>query len=82
MKKNEDRLQHWIKYNSESFKSNNNIITIPVVVHVVYYNSTENISTAQVQSQIDILNEDFRRLNMDSLPPKCIEINNEPRSIP
>ena len=41
-------------------------ITIPVVVHVVYNNSTENISDAQVQSQIDILNEDFRRLNADA----------------
>ena len=38
-----------------------------IVVHVVYYNSTENISTAQVQSQIDILNEDFRRLNADAV---------------
>jgi hypothetical protein len=42
------------------------VITIPVVVHVVYNNSTENISTAQIQSQIDVLNEDFRRLNSDA----------------
>lgn len=41
------------------------VITIPVVVHVVYNTATENISDAQVQSQIDILNEDFRRLNPD-----------------
>ncbi len=43
------------------------IITIPVVVHVIYHNSTENISNAQIKSQIDILNEDFRLLNPDSL---------------
>ncbi|NRA97122.1 MAG: zinc metalloprotease, partial [Planctomycetes bacterium] len=30
-------------------------------VHVVYRTATQNISTAQVQSQIDVLNEDFRR---------------------
>jgi hypothetical protein len=42
------------------------IITIPVVVHVIYSNSQENISAAQVQSQIDVLNEDFRRLNADA----------------
>ena len=42
------------------------VITIPVVVHVVYNNSTENISDAQVQSQIDVLNDDFRRLNSDA----------------
>ena len=35
-------------------------------MHVVYNNSTENISDAQIQSQIDILNEDFRRLNADA----------------
>jgi hypothetical protein len=42
------------------------IITIPVVVHVVYNNSTENISDAQIQSQLQVLNEDFRRLNADA----------------
>jgi hypothetical protein len=42
------------------------IISIPVVVHVLYRNSTENISVAQIQSQIDVLNEDFRRTNPDA----------------
>lgn len=39
------------------------VYTIPVVFHVVYQNATENISDAQLISQIDVLNEDFRRLN-------------------
>ena len=39
------------------------MVTIPVVFHVIYANETENISDAQIQSQLDILNEDFRRLN-------------------
>ncbi|OBX20920.1 hypothetical protein BAA08_14660 [Bizionia sp. APA-3] len=42
------------------------IISLPVVVHVLYRNSTENISVAQIQSQIDVLNEDFRRNNPDA----------------
>ncbi len=42
------------------------IITIPVVVHVIYSNTTENISEAQIQSQIDVINEDFRRTNSDA----------------
>ena len=42
------------------------VITIPVVVHVVYRTATENISDAQIQSQIDVLNADFRRLNSDA----------------
>ncbi len=41
-------------------------ITIPVVVHVVYNTSAENISAAQIQSQIDVLNQDFRRTNPDA----------------
>jgi|ETNmetMinimDraft_26_1059896.scaffolds.fasta_scaffold08511_2 hypothetical protein len=64
MQNNENNLQDWIENQTES--SSSTILTIPVVVHVVYYNSNENISTAQVQSQIDILNEDFRRLNTDA----------------
>ena len=42
------------------------VYTIPVVVHVVWNTASENISDAQVQSQIDVLNEDFRRLNSDA----------------
>jgi hypothetical protein len=41
------------------------LITIPVVVHVVHGNSKENISDAQVESQIDVLNRDFRAKNAD-----------------
>jgi PKD repeat protein len=39
------------------------VYTIPVVFHVVYQNATENISDAQLLSQIDVLNDDFRKLN-------------------
>ncbi|NJB87287.1 hypothetical protein GGR26_003067 [Lewinella marina] len=39
------------------------VITIPVVVHVVYNTAAENISDAQVQSQIDALNDLFRATN-------------------
>jgi len=42
------------------------VITIPVVVHVVYNTTSENISTAQINSQIDVLNKDFRRTNTDA----------------
>ena len=43
----------------------NEIIYIPVVVHVLYKNSPENISDAQVKSQFDVLNKDFRMMNAD-----------------
>ena len=42
------------------------IINIPVYVHVVYSNSNENISNAQVASQISVLNADFRKTNSDA----------------
>ncbi|MEX5301232.1 hypothetical protein [Kocuria sabuli] len=38
---------------------------IPVVVHVVYKTPDQNISQAQVGSQIKVLNEDFRAGNAD-----------------
>lgn len=41
------------------------VITIPVVVHIVYKRSAENISVAQVKSQITVLNKDFRAKNSD-----------------
>ena len=40
-------------------------ITIPVVVHVLYNSAEQNITDAQVQSQIDVLNEDFTATNDD-----------------
>lgn len=40
---------------------------IPVVVHIVHHGGVENISDAQVFSQIDVLNKDFRRRNADTI---------------
>lgn len=44
-------------------------LVIPVVVHIIYQNPNNawNISDAQVHSQMDILNEDFLRLNPDTV---------------
>jgi Pregnancy-associated plasma protein-A len=46
------------------------VTVIPVVVHVVWKTADQNISDAQVQSQIDVLNRDYRKANPDvaSLP--------------
>lgn len=69
--KNEQRLENEItkyiqryrKIEETEFRSG--VVVIPVVVHVVYNNARENISDAQIQSQIDALNRDFRRSNAD-----------------
>jgi len=39
---------------------------IPVVVHVIHRGGPENISDAQVKSQIDVLNRDYRKKNPDT----------------
>src|SRR5918996_465128 len=39
------------------------ICAIPTVVHVVSKTAAQNISDAQIQSQIDVLNRDFRMTN-------------------
>ncbi len=58
----EAQIQEYLKNNPER---DNLVINIPVVVHVVYKTSTQNISDAQIQSQMTVLNQDFRKLNPD-----------------
>jgi len=41
------------------------VVTIPVVVHVIWNIASENINDAQIQSQIAVLNKDFRKQNTD-----------------
>ena len=64
-----DSVERFTKsYIATSFSNNSKtVITIPVVVHVLYSLNWQNISDAQIQSQIDVLNEDYRRLNSDTI---------------
>lgn len=57
---------HTLAIETSGERNVNGVITIPVVVHVLYNNSTENISDAQILSQIQVLNDDFRRFNADA----------------
>ncbi len=41
------------------------VVTIPVVVHVVYQEEAQNIADKQILSQIAVLNRDFRARNPD-----------------
>lgn len=52
----------------DPIQDNLGIIDIPVYVHVVYNTALENISNTQIQSQIDVLNADFRDTNTNLLP--------------
>jgi hypothetical protein len=66
LEKSQSTIEQWLQTHQQFNPKSNTIDTIPVVVHVVYANATQNISDAQVKSQIRILNEDFGRLNPDS----------------
>jgi len=62
--------QLYQQYLSAAQKGQRAVITIPVVVHAVHDGDTvggsENISDAQVLSQIDALNIDYRKMNPDT----------------
>jgi len=64
MQVEESVIQNWIANNPESLMLN--VITIPVVVHIVYKTSAQNISDNDVYSQIQVLNDDFRKTNSDA----------------
>lgn len=48
-------------------KSNDSTIVIPIVFHVVHLYGQENISDQQIYRQVQILNEDFQKLNADTI---------------
>ncbi len=60
----EEQTQNYIRRGQQ--RAVNGIVTIPVVVHIVYRTSTQNISDSQIQSQLTVLNDDFRRFNSDA----------------
>ncbi|MCH2046051.1 MAG: T9SS type A sorting domain-containing protein [Saprospiraceae bacterium] len=70
---NRQQFERWIAPHIEKYKREAQemggrapVLTIPVVVHVIHNGDAvgtgENISDAQVLSQIQVMNEDFRRI--------------------
>jgi len=61
----EQETREWIRlYADEGLRTG--LIRIPVVVHVIWNTAAQNISDAKIQSQLDVINADFRRLNADA----------------
>lgn len=58
-------LRNFLINKNNTAKSPQTVVTIPVVVHILYKNATQNISDAQIASQIAVLNNDFRKMNSD-----------------
>jgi len=63
----ENWLAQAIERRAQDPQAEQTVYTIPIVFHVVYRSAAENISTAQILSQLQILNEDFARLNADTI---------------
>ncbi len=63
----EKATRQWILTHVQSKKANTEVIVIPTVVHVIWNSSVENVSDEQILSQIEVLNNDFRLMNADSL---------------
>ncbi|MFN4080215.1 MAG: M43 family zinc metalloprotease, partial [Saprospiraceae bacterium] len=80
LEKNPELLQQYLevqRYTKEYQRTHNGpeaatVITIPVVVNVVYKTPEQNISDEQIFSQIEALNKDFRKLNIEigGTPPE------------
>jgi hypothetical protein len=76
----QEQFESWLQQKMQETARNENgsraVITVPVIVHVIHegeaVGSGRNISAAQIQSQIDVLNEDFRRA------PNTPGFNNDP----
>lgn len=60
----EQQIQQWIADNPDN--EDRAVVTIPVVFHIVYKNSSENISNTKCLEVLQALNEDFGRTNPDA----------------
>jgi|694.fasta_scaffold12285_15 PKD repeat protein len=69
-----DYLNFRANYNPNDYKTAQQLgkkanpkFIIPVVVHVFHNNGSENITEAQINSEINFLNKSFRNLNSDTI---------------
>lgn len=63
----ENFTQQFIANNPNLNNNKRNVLyTIPVVFHIIHENGSENISNAQVEDAMLIMNRDFQKLNSDT----------------
>ncbi len=58
----ERQIQEGVQNILSGNRTMDSVRAIPVVVHIIHTGGSENISEAQVQNQIQVLNEDFGKL--------------------
>jgi hypothetical protein len=65
---NQKILEEYTKsYTSSNLKMSSTGYTIPVVFHVIYTTGSGNISDAQIVNQVNILNAEFKRQQVDTI---------------
>ena len=62
----EQQIQQYINQHGANLRQAGPVKKIPIVVHVVTEKGLNGISKAQVLNGVEVLNEDFRRLNADT----------------
>ncbi len=65
-KEAEDRIYNQRMAQNKTAADNGEIITIPIVFHIIHNGGPENISDATVKQQVDRLNIDYRKQNADT----------------
>ncbi len=66
-----DQFSDWIEQSRQQHRDDE-VYQIPVVFHIVYNTEEQNLADSVVHSQLEVLNEDYRRLN-----PNAIETREE-----
>jgi PKD repeat protein len=61
-----DRFRDFDYEKSYDYKTKKAVRTIPVVFHIIHSYGESNISKAQIEDQMRIINEDFQKLNADT----------------
>lgn len=60
-----DQYEAWIEQSRQQFRDDE-VYQIPVVFHIVHNTNEQNLADSVVHSQLEVLNEDYRRMNLNA----------------
>jgi hypothetical protein len=69
----EELTQRAIKSGSTKKLAADGFIEIPVVFHIIYNTAAQNLVMQQIQSQLDVLNDDFQNSHIEQLPANSFQ---------
>jgi hypothetical protein len=67
-----DEVFRSAKSRAANSRGDQEVYTIPVIVHVVWKNPVEDIPLEQIEGQIEVLNQCFRRQNPDTVNTRAL----------